>query len=293
MNHLTSFQFENDVAHGAIVEISTGAAEMLGQRAYSSDVRRLIGEAMAAMPLLATHVRFEGRVNLQFQSDAGAGTEGIRLLVAQVDHHLQVRGMAKAAATAQGGFPDLMKSGVLALMLEPRSDTVPATQAAVPIEGGSLAEALEGYFAQSEQLPTLIRLAASEERICGFMLQRLPQEHTRATQDDWEHLEMLAETLTESELLSVDAPTILRRLFANEALRLFEPRPVSVACRCSRDGISRLLLSLGATEVESIIAEQGKVEVTCEFCGRQYAFSGSEATELFVAADQPPGGTIH
>jgi molecular chaperone Hsp33 len=152
---------------------------------------------------------------------------------------------------------------------------------------------LEGYFAQSEQLPTLIRLAADGNRLRGFLLQRLPLEHAHGTQEDWEHLLTLAQTLTREELLNVDAMTVLRRLFANEPLRVFEPRPVTVTCRCSRGGISTMLLSLGRTEVDSILAEQGKVEVTCEFCGRQYVFEHGDVAALFAAAISQPGQTRH
>lgn len=288
MNRLTGFVFENQVAHGAFVELSAGVGEMLGQRNYGADLRRLIGEAMAAMPLLATHLGFEGRINLQFQ-----GEEAVKLLVAQVDHRLEVRAMAKAPTDVCGNFADLLQGGVLALMLEPIGEQRQASQALVPIAGDSLAQALEGYFEQSEQLPTLIRLAADGEHLRGFMLQRLPLEDAQGGEQDWEHLAILAATLKQEELLQVDPATLLGRLFAEEPLRLFEPRPVTVACRCSRAGISRLLLSLGREECDSILAEQGRIAVTCEFCGKEYTFNRSEAAELFAAAGSVPSNTVH
>jgi molecular chaperone Hsp33 len=288
-NQLTGFKFENNVAHGAVVELSAGVGGMLEHRHYAPQVRALVCEAMAAMPLLATHLRFEGRINLQFQ-----GEGALKMLVAQVDHHLELRAMAKVSGEPEAGFAGLLHGGVLALMLEPNGDQrIAASQATVPIEGSSLAEALEGYFTQSEQLPTLIRLAADGERLRGFMLQRLPLEDARGTEEDWERLAILAATLGTGELLDVDAPTVLRRLFAEEELRLFEPRPVQVSCRCSRAGISRLLLSLGREECDSIIAEQGRIAVTCEFCGREYTFSKAEAAELFAAAGSVPSSTRH
>ncbi|HWY23919.1 MAG TPA: Hsp33 family molecular chaperone HslO, partial [Nevskia sp.] len=234
MNQLTGFKFENDVAHGAVVELSLGVGEMLGQRDYAPQVRALICEAMAAMPLLATHLRFEGRINLQFQ-----GEGALKMLVAQVDHHLEVRAMAKVSGTPEAGFAGLLHGGLLALMLEPTAEQREASQATVPIEGQSLAESLEAYFSQSEQLPTLIRLAADGDRLRGFMLQRLPLADARGTGEDWERLAILAATLGREELLQIDAATVLHRLFAGEELRLFEPRPVTVNCRCSRAGISR------------------------------------------------------
>ena len=282
MNQLIPFQFDNHIAHGAFVVLDVGVAEMLDQRAYDPVVRQLVGQTMVAMPLLATHARFEGRINLQFQ-----GERAIKLLVAQVtqngDAPLVVRAMAKAAPKIEASYAELLHDGILALMLEPAVDTQPTRQAMVPIDGNSLSESLEGYFAQSEQLPTLVRLAATRDKLVGFMLQRLPLEHTKATEDYWEHLSILAGTLLADELLDVDAETLLRRLFANEAWHLQVPRAINVACRCSREGISLLLLSLGREEVDAIVAEQGKVAVTCEFCGKDYVYSRSDAVTLFAA----------
>jgi molecular chaperone Hsp33 len=282
MNLLIPFQFDNHIAHGAFVVIDSGAAEMLDMRAYDPAVRGLVAQTMAAMPLLATHSRFEGRINLQFQ-----GERAIKLLVAQIVQRegapLTVRAMAKAAPKVEGSYAELLSDGVLALMLEPADEDQPSRQAMVPIDGHSLSESLEGYFAQSEQLPTLIRLGASHGRMVGFMLQRLPLAHTKATEEVWEHLAILAGTLNADELLAADPETIMRRLFADEHWYLQEAQPINVACRCSREGISLLLLSLGREEVDKIVAEQGKVEVICEFCGRDYQYSRSDAVTLFVA----------
>ena len=304
-NRVTGFIFENHLAHGAFVEISSGVGEMLEPRHYSPDVRRLLGEAIAAMPLLATHQRFEGRINLQFQGDGGKGLRSARrgdieapphmsLLVAQIDHQLKIRAMAKAPTDLSGSFKDLLFGGLLALMLEPDPDSSrQPTQALVMIEGERLSDALEGYFNQSEQLPTLIRLVAEGDQLAGFILQRLPLEHTQATQEDWEHLQMLASTLAEGELLGTEPATILRRLFGEEPIRLFDPRPVHVACRCNQASIESMLLSLGVDEVQTIVAEQGKVEITCEFCGRQYLFQPTEVQALFTAAGARPTQTRH
>lgn len=284
-NTLLPFKFDNHIAHGAFVEINTGVAEMLDRRPYAHEVRTLIGEAMAAMPLLATHLHFEGRINLQFQ-----GQGPVKLLVAQATQAgvapLQIRGMAKLAKAMPPSplsFRDLLHEGVLALMLEPAADTQPTRQALVPIDGSSLSQALEGYFDQSEQLPTLIRLAATRDKLCGFLLQRLPLEHTKATQEYWEHLAILAGTLLPDELVSNAPETLLRRLFAAENYTIDEPRPLHIGCRCSREGISLLLISLGREEVEQIIADEGRVAVTCEFCGHEYVYSHADTATLFVS----------
>lgn len=296
MNLLTTFAFDNHVAHGALVRLSGGVRELLDSRVYSPDLRALLGEAIAAMPLLATHLNFEGRINLQFQSLPGTRTIAIsktQLLVAQVDHRLRVRAMAKAASDVSGSFRELLEGGVLALMVEPTGGgNRPPSQALVIIEGERLEHSLEAYFERSEQLPTLIRLAARGDELAGFMLQRLPLESAQGNEDDWQHLRTLAATLTRDELLDTDTDRLLLNLFSDAPpLRRFEPREVHVACNCDRAGISRLLIGLGREEVDSILAEQGSASVTCEFCGQQYTFTAVEATELFVTA--PPSGTRH
>ena len=298
MNVLTTFAFDNHVAHGALVRIKLGKSELLDHRVYSPDMRALLCEVMAAMPLLATHLSFEGRINLQFQSLPETRTIAkakTQLLVAQVDNQLRVRAMAKAADDVTGGFRELLEGGVLALMLEPTgAGNRPPTQALVLIEGERLQDSLEAYFSRSEQLPTLIRLAVRGDELAGFMLQRMPIESAKGSNDDWEHLRILAATLTQDELLDTDSERLLMQLFADAPpLRYFEPREVRVECNCDRAGISRLLISLGREEVDAIIAEQSKVNVTCEFCGRDYHYSAAEAVELFVAAAREPSGTRH
>lgn len=287
-NALTGFLFENHVAHGAFVEIDEGLESMLQHRAYSPDVEALVAQVMAALPLLATHLRNEGRINLQFQ-----GQGAISLLVGQIDHQLQLRAMAKAPAVLEGSFRELMAGGVLALMLEPADSRQPSAQAMVSIDGDSLAESLEGYFARSEQLPTLMRLAYGAGRVHGFLLQRLPLENARGDEDSWRRLWHLASTLGSEELLSQSPRTLVKRLFPEDDLRLLPSREISVSCRCSSDGISRMLLSLGREEVESIVAEQGQVSVTCEFCGREYHFGALQVQVMFAAAAMQPHETRH
>lgn len=280
---LTEFVMPERGVRGAVVEIDTGIEAMLGARHYPADVRRLLGEAIAAGPLLMSHSKLTGRINLQFQ-----GKGPLSLLVTQIDHHLKVRGMAKSAADAGGGFQALMGGGVLALMLEPEKGAR-NYQAMVEIRGDTLAAALEGYFAQSEQLATRVCLASSPQRLCGLLLQRLPARSGHDDDAHWEHVSALFGTLQPAELAATDGLTMLRRLFAEEALRVTEPRQVTLACSCSRDSISALLLSLGQDELAPVLAERGKVEVTCEFCGRAYVYEPADVAMLFAAINQVPG----
>ena len=272
---LLPFLIENRGVRGFVVDIRSGIDAMFGWRNYPDDVRRLLGEALAATPLLAADLSPGARFNLQFQ-----GKGALQMLVTQVDAQLELRGMAKHDNTASGDFHRLMSGGVLACLLEPKLGA-DRYQATVEIVGESLAESLQVYFQRSEQLSTLLLLAAGPQRLAGIMVQRLPEN---ASDDDWHHVYTLFRTLAEKELLDTDAPTLLNRLFFEDTVRTFEPRPLRLACRCSHAQISAMLLSMGEPEVTAIVEEQGKVEVTCEFCGRHYPFTRIEVKELFVGA---------
>lgn len=299
-NRLTEFLLPELGVRGAIVEFESGVDTMLGSRPYPEAVRQLLAQAVAAMPLLASHTKLDGRISLQFQSGSGHGA--VQLLVAQIEcgRHggepqptLRVRGMAKSAADASGGFVELLQGGQLGLLLEPDNGGQ-TYQALVPIEGRRLSDALEFYFAQSEQLPTRLRLAYGNGQIRGLLLQRLPLSEIGSSEDNWQHAEILFATLQETELAATPALTVLRRLFHAETLRVFDAQQVQLACRCSRDGIAAMLLSLGAAEIEEHLREHEGFEVTCEFCGREYRFSGDEARGLFLASHlQPSNQTRH
>jgi molecular chaperone Hsp33 len=296
-NRLTEFLLPDLGVRGAIVEYESGVDTMLGSRPYPADVRKLLAQAVAAMPLMAAHTKLEGRISLQFQHGEGA----VQLLVAQVEHGrggapesgLRVRGMAKADADAHGDFATLMHGGRLGLLLEPERGGQ-NYQAVVAIEGRHLADALEFYFAQSEQLPSLLRLAYDGTHIRGLMLQRLPLGENNSSEDHWQHVSVLFNTLKEAELAATPGLTMLRRLFHDDTLRVFDAQPVQLACRCSRDGIAAMLLSLGEAEVEEHLQAHHKFDVTCEFCGREYRFTAADARALFAPAHvQPSNDTRH
>lgn len=294
---LAQYLFAGHAVRAALVDISSGLEAMLGQRDYAAGVRQLVGEALAAAPLLASHLKFEGRINLQFQ-----GAAGLTLLVAQIDDQLTVRGMAKAAQGIDGDFPSLTKGGRLSVLLEPhRSST--RYEGIVPLDGENLAAALASYYRQSEQLPTRLCLAAGLERLCGLLIQRMPavggadalaSDVEGSDNAYWAHIEALFATLASAELLAQEPEEIIHRLFHAETLTAFAPRPVSLACHCTRASVSRLLLALGQAELEQLLAEQGQVEVRCEFCGRQHVYSKLDIRELLAARDADvDGATQH
>ena len=278
MNRLVPFLIENRGVRGFAVEITEGIPELLGWRDYSPDVLRLLGHAIAATPILAADVGKDARFNLQFQGAAG---QPLKMLVVQTNQQMQLRGMAKVEPGTEGDFHQLMAGGTLACMLEPKSGGADRYQALVEILGDKLSEALEIYFVQSEQLRTRICLGASPNKFAGLMVQRLPEG---CSDDDWLHVYHLFQTLQEPELLGVDAETLLRRLFAEDTVRVFPSRPIALQCQCSHAQISAMLIGLGEAELHPLLVEKGRVDVTCEFCGKNYGYREVEVRELFAGA---------
>jgi molecular chaperone Hsp33 len=176
-------------------------------------------------------------------------------------------------------------------------------QGIVPITGQRLAESLQVYFENSEQLPTRLWLHADASGASGMLLQRLPiadasrgahAEDVTAVDDAWRRVQLIGETLTPDELRTLTDAEILHRLFNEDDVRLYEPTPVYFRCRCSRERVSGMLQGLGETETRSVLAERGAVEVHCDFCNRAYVFDAVDVAQLFnTDVASAGGGSLH
>lgn len=273
--------FGQHSVRGAAVSIDEGVAAMLPPQRYPDPVRRLLGEALAAVALIGANLKDPGRVALQFQ-----GGRHLPLAVAQADHEGKLRAMARLADGAgelPADYRALVEGARLAVLIEPRDG--PRYQGMVEIAGDRLAQSLEGYFARSEQLPTRIVLAASDDRLAGILLQQMPGQE--GTDEGLAHLGVLLDTLGPDELLANPPERILHRLFHAEDLRLLACHPLRLRCRCDHATTSRLLVALGREEIEPLLAERGEVRLKCEFCGAEYVYDAAEVETLFAASESP------
>jgi len=225
----------------------------------------------------------------------GQGDGAIHLLVMQVTSSRELRGLARwhgdVPVEVEGGGLSLMGDGRLVMTIETARGE--RYQGIVPLEGANLAQALEGYFERSEQLSTRLWLEASETRAAGLLVQKMPGQSGTEVDEDWRRIVALSETVTRGELLDLPAETLLHRLFHEEDRRVFEPEPVRFACSCSRGRVAEMLRSLGRDEVEQILAEQGQVEVDCEFCNARYTFDAVDAAAVFVDSPHPGAECLH
>ncbi|NEX22531.1 Hsp33 family molecular chaperone HslO [Thiorhodococcus mannitoliphagus] len=280
---LSRFLFEHAGIRGNLIHLDASWRAVLDAHTYPAAVQEPLGQALAAVSLLAATIKFEGSLILQVQS---AGP--IRTLVAQATNARTLRGLARwqGEVPEQGSLDERFGEGRLVLTVQ-RQNADPY-QGVVPLEGADLADAIEAYFKESEQLKTRLWLTANGEHAAGLLLQKMPNED--AEDEDWERVEMLADTLTTGELRDLPTQELLYRLFNEETVKLFEPEPMSFRCGCSRSRIEDTVKMLSEAEVDSILAEQGAIEVTCEFCNREYRFDSVDTRQLFASPTrhEPP-----
>jgi molecular chaperone Hsp33 len=263
------FLFEAADIRGETVQLHASLGAVLGSHQYATGVERLLGEFLAASVLLANTLKFDGQLTLQARSSGQ-----IPLIMADCTSELDVRAIARGAQTATADdFATLLDEGQLAITIDPSRGR--RYQGIVPLMGDSLAASLDNYFEQSEQLHTRLWLACDGERAAGMLLQQLPSQVTLdplSREQQWERVCTLGHTLTAEELLTLPPEIFLHRLFHEDRVRLFEPRPVRFRCSCSRERSLRALASLPEGEIAELLAEQGSVTMDCEFCNQRYVF---------------------
>ncbi len=287
---LHRFLFEQFPVRGKLVHLDASWQAVLERHDYPPVVREVLGEAMAATAMLAATLKFDGKLTLQMQ-----GSGPLSLVLVQCSSDLALRGLARwRDDVLAGNLAQMTGDGRLSVTIEMADQR--RYQGIVPLEGVSIAECLQAYFAQSEQMPTRLWLTADDQRAVGMMLQKLPTEHggEEGDADGWPRVSMLAETVTDQELLGLEDRTLLRRLFCEEDVRLFSGLPVSFRCSCTRDKVESVLRMLGSDEISGVVEEQGSVEVCCEFCNKPYSFDPIDVQRLFRDGETSPGSrTLH
>ena len=281
------FLFEEADIRGESVRLGAAYREILAIHEYAPGVSRLLGEFLAAAVLLSNNLKFEGRLILQARSEGQ-----VPLVMAECDHTLGVRGIARGAEEATAGDNALLLAGgQLVITIDP--DKGQRYQGIVPIEGASLAASIDAYFEQSEQLKTRLWLAADGESAGGLLLQQLPAQLVPTPgprADQWQHACTLAETVEEKELLNLSTQDLLNRLYHEDPVRMFDPAPLRFQCTCSRERTLAALSTIDPAEIEDILSEMGAVTMDCEFCQARYVFR-REDLEAVPGVDQSK--TLH
>ena len=300
---LHRFLFEHLPIRGHIVHLDAAWRALLEHRDYPLEIRDTLGEAVAASVLLAATLKFDGTLSLQLQ-----GQGPMHLMLAQCSNQFGVRAVARYREDPQSrDLSQLSGEGNLSVTLE-NDDLSQRYQGVVPLSSENIADCLQSYFENSEQLPTRLWLHADDKGVSGLLLQRLSEDTSSRRgvgeamavieevdlDDAWERVQLLAETLKPDELQTLTDRQILRRLFFEDDVRMFEPTPVFFRCRCSRDRVGGMLKSLGAGEIRSLLEERGNVEVRCDFCNRAYTFDAVDIEHLFAGTTATErSGSVH
>ncbi len=298
--------FENSPVRGELIEISDAWQQIQSRRSYPAVVSAILGEMTAAAALLSANLKFDGTIIMQIHGDGP-----VQLLVAECDATLRLRATATlredAEISEQAGLQELVNAngeGRFAITLDP-TDKKPGQQAyqgIVALEGESVATVIENYMMRSEQLDTRLWLAADDKVARGLLLQKLPDDGgktaTLTDADVWNRTVTLASTLNQQELLGTDIMTLLQRLYWEETVRVFDPRHPTFHCGCSREKVGNMLKMLGREEIDSALADLGKLDINCDFCGQDYLFDPVDCMQLFALesiadAVQLPTGQQH
>lgn len=286
---LHRFLLERAGVRGVLVRLGAAWREVAGRADYPPALRSLLGESLAASALLTGNIKLEGNLSIELKS-SGA----LRLLFTECTDQGRLRGLARWDGVLPAPLElEELPEAVMAITIG-HAERGQRYQGLVDLRHPQLGGALEGYFTQSEQLPARILLAADGEHAVGLMLQRLPGEGGRdGVQDDdaWPRIGHLVDTLGKEEMLATAPEELLYRLFHEESVRLFDPRPLAFGCSCTRERVESMLRSLGREEVEAALeAREGEIEVTCEFCAQRYTFDRIDAEHLLShSAVSAPG----
>ena len=287
---LKKFLFEDRSVRIESVQLTQTWLAAQAHHTYPPCVTGLLGELVAAAALLSATLKFDGSLLLQLQGDGA-----IALMVVECRADLSLRATVKMRERALPAAPNLQSlvnpggTAKFIVVLDPPKHTPgrQVYQGIVPLEGDTIAAALEQYMLRSEQLDTRIWLAADSRLCTGLLLQRLPaqggnqQAALSTAQESWDRAQQLAQTLNQSEMLGTDQDTLLHRLFWDELLHSFEPRTVTWRCSCSQERVADMLRMLGKPEVKDMFEDRDSIEVACEFCGKPYSFDAVDALKLF------------
>jgi len=273
---LNRYLFNDMHVRGELVQLSKSYQSIIKNHNYPLGVRLLLGELLAATCLLSATLKFNGEITVQLQGDGPVGYMSVN-----GDNNQTMRGIAKLkpeqANTEATSLHELIGKGTMVITIRP--EVGEAYQGVVALEQSTLAECLAHYFEVSEQIPTKIWLFSDDEKqqVAGSLVQLLPDgdgsnENLSNQKSDFEHITQLTNTIKADEIFSLEAQALLYRLYHQEKVSLFDPQTVNYHCGCSQDKCLTAISQIEPSEIESILAEQNKISMTCDYCLTTYNF---------------------
>jgi molecular chaperone Hsp33 len=279
------FYFDNTDLRGEIITLNKTVHDAMAHHHPSPICRALLGEFFAAAGLIAGILKFEGLLTLQVRGDGP-----ITLIMAEASHERSLRGIIRTHEQCteedlvNKSLHELVGDAVLSITIDPTEGQ--RYQGIIALDGATLADSLSHYFAQSEQLPTRLWLAADGQTAAGLLIQALPptnerKHNTELREEEFNGALQLANTISADELLHLTHAEILYRLFNSYILRLMPEIPTQFHCSCSKTRSGNALISLGMDDAYELLAEQNTISIDCQFCGRQYNFDKKDLDSIF------------
>ena len=285
---LNRYLFDNMHVRGELVQLSKSYQSIIKSHNYPVGVRILLGELMAATCLLTATLKFEGDITVQLQGDGPVGYMSVN-----GDNNQKMRGIAKVVETEKANnassLQALLGKGNMIITVKPNQGE--AYQGIVALDKPTLAQCFSHYFEVSAQIPTQVWLFSDDDKqqVAGSLVQLLPDgdgssENLAKQQNDFEHIAQLTNTIKADEIFSLEAQALLYRLYHQEKVSLFEPQTVSYQCGCSSNKCLAAIAQIEASEIETILDEQGKISMTCDYCLTTYDFF-TEQLKSFISKD--------
>jgi len=277
---ITRFTIDNTPIRGQLITMNSSWQQCLQNSNAKGLAREILGHALAAVSLLASTLKINGKITLQIR-----GQGAIHLLVAEATSRSTFRGLIRQSTSelsADASLAEIFQTDKIVITID--SGKGEPYQGIAPLSGSNLSQALESYFEQSEQLPTRLWLSCNKTASAGLLLQKLPGDEMEDS-DSWNRINHLASTITDQELTQLDSETILQRLFHQESVTIFNSELIHFDCSCSRERTQAMIKSLGNEEANSIIHEQGSISINCEFCNAEYIFDVIDVKQIFSPPD--------
>lgn len=285
LDQLHRFMIDQANVRGELARLDNSLQHIIHNYEYPVQIQQLLAEMSAATCLLTAILKFKGEISLQIQ---GQGLMRYAVLSATSD--FTMRGVARwdeSVTTLPESFSELVgEKGVLVITISPVEGE--RYQGVVALDKPTLAECIDAYFQQSEQLATTVRLFTDlsdpeNTKAAGMLLQVLPTQAERtnvAENTGFDHLSTLANTLTTEEMFSLPVQDILYRLYHQEEVTLFEPNDISFACTCSRARSAEALRNVDKAELLDIVAEEGAIKMNCQYCHTEYRFDSIDVEAI-------------
>lgn len=290
-DQLHRYIFDKANVRGELVQLHESYKAVLASQDYPEILQQLMGELMAAASLLTATLKFEGDIAVQLQSEGF-----VKYAVINGTHEQNLRGVARwddAIDEIPTTFAELFQKGVMVITITPKEGE--RYQGMVALDQPSLAQCIEGYFNQSEQLATRVILRTQTHgdtpAAAGLFLQVLPTSSAISELSDrpeFEHLVALSNTITAEELLYLPAEEVLRRLYHQEELHAYAPQAVQFKCTCSKARSAQAIASIDKHELLEIVEQEGAVKLNCQYCHTEYSFDAVDVEAIHAGSYAAP-----